>query len=105
MKVIVLGILFGLLAALFVGNVKAHDNPTDWIGQERRTNANGTLCCGKGDCTSYPASSIQISPGGIRFPDGDVIPFNVPAPSADKQYWKCVWGGEVKCVFAPLGAS
>lgn len=105
MKVIILGILFGLLGAMFIGNVKAHDNPTDWIGQERRTNANGTLCCGKGDCRPFAVDEVKVMPDGYHFPDGEVVAFAKAAPSVDHFFWKCVWGGETKCVFAPLGAS
>ncbi len=94
-----------ILFACYIGNAYPHDNPDNWIGQEKRKNEVGQLCCGKGDCTSYPASNVTVAPNGIRFPDGDLVPFNVPAPSVDKQYWKCVWGGEIKCVFAPMGAS
>lgn len=30
-----------------------HDNPDNWIGQERRKNADGAMCCGNNDCQSY----------------------------------------------------
>lgn len=105
MKVPALGIAFGILAALLIGNVKAHDDPENWIGVERRTNAVGQICCGRGDCTSYSVDQVKIQPDGYHFPDGDVIPFGKAAPSIDHFYWKCAWGGEIKCVFAPLGAS
>lgn len=105
MKTTILGIVFGVLAALMIGNVKAHDNPTDWIGQERRTNAAGAICCGNGDCHSFAPDSVKVMPDGYHFPDGEVIQFNKVAPSIDHFYWKCTCGGETKCVFAPLGAS
>lgn len=101
----IVGVVAGVLAALFIGNVKAHDNPTDWIGQEQRKNAEGSFCCGAGDCFPFTVDQVQVKPDGYHFPDGEVVPFNKAAPSVDHFFWKCNWGGETKCVFAPLGAS
>ena len=53
-----------LLIVLLTRGGLAHENPTDWIGQERRKNAKNELCC-----------------------------------------WRCRWGGETKCLFAPVGGS
>ncbi len=83
----------------------AHDNPDNWIGQEHRKNANGALCCGENDCLSYTVDQIKVTPAGYVFPDGELVTFNKVAPSIDHFYWICHWGGETKCVFAPLGAS
>ena len=85
--------------------VRAHDDPTDWIGVERRTNAIGQACCGRGDCFPFRVDQIQVKPDGYHFPDGEIVPFGKAAPSIDHFYWKCAWAGETKCVFAPLGAS
>ncbi len=82
-----------------------HDNPTDWIGQEKRTNAKGVSCCGRGDCHSFTVDQVKVTPKGYHFIDGEVVPFGEAAPSIDNLYWICRWGGERKCVFAPLGAS
>lgn len=90
---------------LFSGSAFAHDNPDDWIGQERRTNAAGVLCCGKGDCHPFNVETVKVMPDGYHFPDGEVVRFDKVAPSIDHFYWKCAWGGETRCVFAPLGAS
>ena len=105
MRNAILGIVAGLLAALFIGSVKAHDDPDNWIGQEQRRNVDGQLCCGRGDCFPFTTDQVTVMPDGYHFPDGHVAPFNKAAPSIDHFYWKCVWGGETKCVFAPLGAS
>jgi hypothetical protein len=94
-----------ILVCLWVSPGRAHDKPTDWIGQERRTNAAGVLCCGKGDCHPFTVDQVKVMPDGYHFPDGEVTPFNKVAPSIDNLYWSCRWGGETKCVFAPLGAS
>lgn len=94
-----------ILLILIVAPVRAHDNPEDWIGQERRTNAAGVLCCGKGDCRPFPVDAVKVMPDGYHFPDGEIVPFEKVAPAIDHFYWICRWGGETKCVFAPLGAS
>ena len=85
----------------------AHDNPEDWIGQERRTNAKNELCCGRGDCFPFEAKQMKITPQGFAFPDepDNIIPFTKFAPSADGFFWRCRWANETKCVFAPLGSS
>lgn len=94
-----------ILALLICWPVLAHDNPDNWIGIERRTNAAGQICCGRGDCTSYTVDQIKVAPDGYHFPDGEIVPFGEAAPSIDHFYWVCRWAGERKCVFAPLGAS
>lgn len=94
-----------LVAIMFIVAANAHDLPTDWIGQERRTNAEKQLCCGKGDCFPFTVDQVKVMPDGYHFPDGEVVPFNKVAPSIDNLYWKCVWANETKCTFAPLGAS
>lgn len=100
------GILIACVLLMWCGvrGGLAHENPTDWIGQERRTNADNVLCCGAGDCHPMKAGDVKIVPGkGYQLPDGEIIPFNKAAPSADGFYWSCVWGGSRKCFFAPLG--
>lgn len=93
-----------ILALALICPAAAHDNPTDWIGQERRTNAAGVLCCGAGDCAPLKPDQVKVIPNqGYQLPDGEVIPFNKAAPSADGFYYSCVWGGERKCFFAPIG--
>jgi hypothetical protein len=80
----------------------AHDLPDNWIGRERLKNAKGELCCGVGDCFPFDASKIKVSPLGYTFPDGQLVPFDKAGPSIDKSFWRCRWGGETKCVFAPV---
>jgi hypothetical protein len=94
-----------LCLILLVSPAFAHDNPTDWIGQERRMNAKNELCCGVGDCFPFEARQMKITPQGVAFPDepDNIIPFTKFAPSVDSFFWRCRWGGETKCVFAPLG--
>jgi hypothetical protein len=102
---IVVALVALTLACLSFGNAGAHDFPADWIGQERRTNAANMLCCGAGDCKPYRMSEIKVTPEGYVLPNGDLIPFNVAAPSVDEFFWSCEWGGSRKCTFAPIGGT
>lgn len=104
----VAGIVIACLMLLFVGmnGGLAHENPTDWIGQERRTNDRNELCCGSGvDCHDFTAQQMKITPQGFAFPDEpeNIIPFAKFAPSADARFWRCRWANETKCLFAPIG--
>lgn len=98
-----IGIALAMLLYIGMNGALGHENPTDWIGQERRTNDKNEQCCGKGDCFPFTAQQMKITPEGYTFPDGHFVPFSKAAPSADGFFWKCVWGGETKCVFAPIG--
>lgn len=69
MKVPALGVGFGLLAALFIGNVKARDlgqwsDPVlrDWYQNLKQPDMPGISCCGEAD--SYYADSFETSPDG-----------------------------------------
>jgi hypothetical protein len=68
MKVPILGILFGLLAALLIGNVKAHDasHPelNDWYRGLMRPDAPSSSCCGLAD--AYWADEVHVR-GGKTF--------------------------------------
>lgn len=94
-----------ILVMFFCWPALAHDEADNWIGVERRTNAAGQICCGRGDCTPYTVDQVKVMPDGYHFPDGEVVPFGEAAPSLDHFYWLCRWANERKCVFAPLGAS
>lgn len=94
-----------LILLLLCAPAFAHDKPEDWIGAERRKNAVGQLCCGRGDCRPYVVDDVKMFPDGYHFPDGEIVPYGKVAPSIDHFYWKCSWGGMTKCTFAPLGAS
>lgn len=101
-----LALACALLIVLWNRGGLAHEFPTDWIGQERRTNDRNELCCGAGvDCHDFAAQQMTITPQGFAFPDEpeNIIPFAKFAPSADARFWRCRWGGETKCVFAPIG--
>lgn len=65
MKIVITGILLGLLAALFAGNVRAHDhsNPAldEWY-QELKQPDNPTMaCCGTSD--AYYADDVHFRNG------------------------------------------
>lgn len=96
-----------VVVLLLAGRAFAHDNPEDWdwIGKGRVKNERGELCCGRGvDCKEWPASAIKVTPEGYLFPNGHLIPTNKVTPSADEFAHMCIWGGEIKCTFYPMGS-
>ena len=65
MKIATVGILFGLLAALLIGSVRAHDvsHPEldDWYHGLMRPDAPSSSCCGLAD--AYWADEIHVRDG------------------------------------------
>jgi hypothetical protein len=68
-----------VIATLIATSAVAHDNPEDWIGQERRKNALGQICCGRSDCHSFTVDEVKVMPDGYHFPDGEIIAFDQAA--------------------------
>lgn len=91
-----------IAALLFAGPALAHDFYTG------KFNRMGESCCGLNDCEPIPNTDVRIVKSGyaVRFGEGEVvIPFGQELNSPDGRFHKCVWGGQVKCLFVPpLGA-
>jgi hypothetical protein len=68
----------------------------------------GESCCGLNDCAPIENSEVRLVREGyaVKFGDGEVvIPDRDTLHSPDGRFHKCVWGGQVKCLFVPpLGA-
>jgi len=66
----------------------------------------GELCCGERDCVELAAADIQITPGGyVVKATSETIPFSEATPSPTGTFWRCDWGGQRKCFFAPPGST
>lgn len=89
-------------AALLAGGAGAHDFYSG------RANWKGESCCGLNDCAAIPDRAVRLLRNGYAVTVGEleaVIPFERALPSPDGRFHACVWGGEIKCLFAPpLGA-
>jgi hypothetical protein len=127
--VAVVGVVFysllgiALLVSLFMAAkpARAHGDAA-WIEAGKYTNAAGQLCCGERDCGVFHDGKITTTPAGYRI-DGtfrihnslmrtttdvevhELIPYSEATPSPDGRFWRCAWGGERKCFFAPPPGS
>jgi hypothetical protein len=92
----------GLAAAValaFVSRATAHDF---WIDGRKVDPATKKLCCGENDCRMVPLSEAHVTQDGYRLEDtGEIIPWRRVQPSPDGAMWRCRWGGETQCFFAP----
>jgi|SRR6185312_3652902 len=107
-KIISLGLLFGLISALMIGQSRAHDrwadgSPVpDWVKQ---------YCCGPNDIHHYRYDEVKITPSGFVLPD---YPKEIPADKAlkseDGEYWAFFVTyadgskSEIYCFFSPPGS-
>lgn len=82
----------------------------DWYSGLR--NELGESCCGGSDCGPVPKTTVRIARTGyvVKVRMGGVetemlVPFARVRNSIDEDFHACIWGGEIKCFFAPpLGA-
>lgn len=91
-----------LLAAVLPG--WSH-GPAKWIQDGQYRNAVGQLCCGEQDCVELSSADVTVTPAGYLIRSlNETVPFSQATPSPTGTYWRCAWGGERKCFFAPPGA-
>ena len=104
-----------LLVTLWARPVGAHGE-AEWIERGGYKNSAGELCCGERDCGVKIGGQISHIPGGYNvnatFQIGEginsqivhvkeFVPESEATPSPDGAYWRCEWGGQRKCFFAP----
>jgi len=79
--------------------------PAEWIQRGAYKNAVGELCCGERDCGEIAADDVKAVPGGYLIKSrNEFIPHSEAQPSPGG-YWRCEWGGQRKCFFAPMQGS
>jgi hypothetical protein len=88
------------LAMLITHKSHAHDT---WRNGNAVDPITKNLCCGQNDCFVVPLEHVHYNSLGDALidTDGDRIPANRIQPSPDGFAWRCRWGGETKCFFAP----
>lgn len=116
-------VLAGAVIVLAIAKtpVHAHYN-AQWIQEGNYKNAVGELCCGERDCGELVAGKVVAMPDGFHV-NGvfritvsatglttdeevhEVVPYSEATPSPDGVYWRCRWGGQRKCFFAPPPGS
>lgn len=90
-----------LAFALLVPAALAH-GPAEWIEHGHYKNAAGELCCGERDSFELASDDVEVTASGYFIKSmKETVPFNQATPSPDGHYWRCQWGGERKCFFAP----
>jgi hypothetical protein len=79
-----------------------HTDGSDWIRSGKHLNSKGESCCGLHDCTEIDGAGISTTSAGY-FIRGlrETVPYSETKRSEDGKYWRCQWGGERKCFFAP----
>lgn len=77
-----------------------------WIQAGSYVDQDNVHCCGVHDCAVAQPGELKAIPGGwLHVPTGTTIPTDKPGvyPSIDLQLWRCVRGGQLKCVFPAVG--
>lgn len=109
-------------AVIILALTKAHAHgPAQWIQDGNYKNGADELCCGERDCGELVAGKVVAYADGyhvdaifrITTTTGTIIdeevhetvPYSQSTPSPDGVYWRCRWGGERKCFFAPPPGS
>ena len=81
-----------------------------WImANPRYVDRDGVHCCGPSDCRREQATKFTETPAGIEILTGAGVVVLMPRhlvgqwlyPSIDEDWWVCIRGGVVRCVFKP----
>ena len=103
-----------LLAAMAAGAAALAHGDAAWIMAEPRyVDRDRVHCCGPADCRREHATKFRETPAGIEIVTGagDVVlmPRSLVGQglytSIDDDWWVCIRGGVVRCVFKPSTAG
>ena len=98
-----------LLATVAAGAAFAHGD-AGWIASNARyVDRDNVHCCGVADCRREHASKFREAPEGVYVATGAGVEILMPRslvgqglyPSIDGDWWMCIRGGVVRCVFKP----
>src|SRR5262245_29653305 len=93
-----------LVGSLVLSPARAHNY---WGNGREVDQATKQLCCGKNDCKEVAPETMHVTPTGVfMFDDTDlIIDVSRAMPSPDGRIWRCIWGGEIRCLFVPFSGS
>ena len=112
--VLVLGLLLSALAMIASVRIAAAHGDAHWIEENRRyVDRHGSHCCGVDDCTRRQAVYFREAPEGVWVATGaggEVLMGRELVGrglyhSIDDDWWICVRGGEIRCVFKPTSGG
>jgi len=102
----------GLAASLLVGATiaaLAHGDAAWIMENPRYVDRDGVHCCGPSDCRREHATKFRETAAGVEIVTGAGDVVLMPRalvgqglyPSTDDDWWVCIRGGVVRCVFKP----
>lgn len=97
------------VASTLPPQAEAHGDAAWIMAEPRYVDRDGVHCCGPSDCRREHAAKFRETPAGIEIVTGagDIVlmPRHLVGqglyPSIDDDWWVCVRGGVVRCVFKP----
>jgi len=88
------------LAAVLCVPAAAHDY---WGNGQEIDPVTKFLCCGQSDCKEVDPASMHVEGDLYRFDDTDLtIPVSRAQPSPDGLVWRCIFAGEIRCLFISM---
>jgi len=89
-----------------IGAAASAHGPAQWINDGQYKNEMGELCCGERDCAELADDDVSATADGYFIKSlRETVPYSQAQPGRDGKYWRCQWGGERKCFFAPPPSS
>lgn len=105
----IFAVVLFVLAFTAVGTALAHGDAAWIMANPRYVDRDGVHCCGPADCRREHATKFRETPAGIEIVTGAGDVVLMPRalvgqglyPSINDDWWICVRGGVVRCVFKP----
>jgi hypothetical protein len=97
-----IGRTIGLAIAFAFAGIRAVAAHDFWIDGKKVDPITKKLCCGENDCKMISLEIAHVTRVGYRLDDtGETIPWHRVQISPDGAMWRCRWGGQTQCFFAP----
>lgn len=105
----IFAVVLFVLAFMAAGTALAHGDAAWIMANPRYVDRDGVHCCGPADCRREHATKFRETPAGIEIVTGAGDTVLMPRalvgqglyPSIDDDWWVCIRGGVVRCIFKP----